>query len=261
MNLLNDARFIAFARATLIVLMVYLAVLAISTLKSMQFIGSGVPASNTISVGGKGEVFAVPDTAQFTASVIETAADVKTAQNAAAKKANGIIAYVKSAGVDEKDIQTTDYSISPMYEYQDRACSGGYCPPGKQVLSGYQVSETLSIKVRDTNKAGDILAGVGGKGASSVSGLDLTIDDQDALEAEARDKAIKEAKGKAAELAKSLGVSLVRIVGFSEDGNTPIFYAKAESRTMGLDSAAPAPEIATGQNKISSNITLTYEIR
>src|SRR3989338_3173175 len=157
MNLLNDARFIAFARATLIVLMVYLAVLAISTLKGMQFIGSGVPASNTISVSGKGEVFAVPDTAEFSVSIIETAADVKAAQDSAAKKENAIIAYVKSAGVDEKDIQTSDYNITPQYEYrEDRTCSSGYCPPGKQVLSGYQVSQTLSVKVRDTTKAGDI---------------------------------------------------------------------------------------------------------
>ena len=81
------------------------------------------------------------------------------------------------------------------------------------------------------------------------------------MEGDARKKAIDEAKGKAAELAKSLGVSLVRIVGFDENGNTPVFYAKAESRTMSLDSAAPAPEIATGQNKITSNVTLTYEIR
>src|SRR3989344_3350543 len=198
MTMLNDARFITFARAALIVLTVYLAALALSALKGLPYIGSGVPASNTISVSGKGEVFAVPDTAEFSASVLETAADVKTAQNAAAKKSNAIIAYVKSAGVAEKDIQTTDYNIAPQHEYQqDRTCTSGYCPPGKQVLSGYQVSETLSVRVRDTNKAGDILAGVGGKGASSVSGLDLTIDDQDALEAEARQKAIDEAKGKA----------------------------------------------------------------
>src|SRR3989338_4366521 len=139
--MLNDARFISFARAALIVLMVYLAVLAISTFKGMQFIGSGVSASNTISVSGKGEVFAVPDTAEFSATVIETAADVKTAQDAAAKKSNAIIAYVKSVGVDEKDIQTADYNISPQYEYsQSRTCTNGYCPPGKQVLTGYQVS-------------------------------------------------------------------------------------------------------------------------
>lgn len=258
----NDSRLITFARAALIVLTVYLAVLALSVIKGLPFIGSGVPASNTISVSGKGEVFAVPDTAEFTTSVIETAKDVKTAQDAAAKKANAIIAYVKSAGVSEKDIQTTDYNISLQYDYQGgRVCSGGYCPPGKQVLSGYQVSETLSVKVRDTNKAGDILAGVGGKGASSVSGLSLTIDNQDKLEGDAREKAITDAKGKAAELAKSLGVSLVRIVGFSEDGNTPIFYEKVAGLGMSADSAVPAPEIATGQNKITSNITLTYEIR
>ncbi len=240
----------------------FLLVATLGELKGLRFIGSGVPATNTINVTGEGEVFAVPDTATFSATVQETAKDVKTAQDAAAKKNNAIIAYLKGAGIDEKDIQTTDYSIYPQYEYQQITCVAYPCPPGKQTLTGYQVSETLTVKVRDAKKAGDLLSGVGSRGATNVSGLSFTIDDQKGLEAQARDKAIKDADEKAEVLAESLGVRLVRIVGFSEGGGERIYYAKTMALGMGGDSAAaPSPEIATGQNKIVSNVSITYEIQ
>ncbi len=244
----------------------FLLVLTISSLKQYHYIGSGVAASNTITVSGDGEVFAVPDTATFSVTIQEEAKEVKAAQEVATKKGNDVKAYLKSQGVDEKDIQTTDYSLYPQYDYIRVPCAAnGFCPDGKQTLRGFQVSETLTVKVRDTQKAGDLLAGVGSKGASSVSGLNFTIDDQDALDAEARDKAIAKAKEKAEALADSLGVDIVRVVGFSEGGGGgPIYYAKTMGLGMGgaTDAAMPpSPEIAVGQNKITSNVTITYEIR
>ena len=241
----------------------FLLVATLGELKGLRFIGSGVPATNTINVSGEGEVFAVPDTATFSVTVQETAKDVQTAQTAATKKNNDIIAYLKGAGIDEKDIQTTDYNIYPQYEYGTQACPmGSYCPPGKQTLTGYQVSQTLTIKVRDTKKAGDLLSGVGSRGATNVSGLSFTIDDQKALEAEARGKAIDDAQDKAEALAKQLGVRIVRMVGFNESGGDRIYYAKTMALGMGGDAAAaPSPEIATGQNKIVSNVSITYEIQ
>src|SRR3989338_136950 len=156
-------------------LALFLLVGTISGLKSMQFIGSGVSATNTINVSGEGEVFAVADTATFSVTVREKAKEVKDAQDAATEKGNAIIAYLKEGGVEEKDIKTLDYSVNPDYEWSQGACpQGGYCPPGKQVLVGYEVSQTLSVKVRDTKKAGELLSGVGSRGATEVSGLSFT---------------------------------------------------------------------------------------
>jgi uncharacterized protein YggE len=245
----------------------FLVVLAISSVKEYRFIGSGVTATNTITVSGDGEVFAVPDTGEFSVTIQEEAKDVATAQAAATKKTNDIVAYLKSAGVAEKDVKTTDYSVYPQYDWTNATCTPGstYCPPGKQVLRGFQVSQTLSVKVKDTTKAGELLSGVGTKGASQVSGLSFTVEDEDALKAQARDKAISSAKSKADELASQLGVQIVRVVGFNENsGGYPIMYAK----TAAMDSmggaraeAAPAPAIPTGENKISSSVSVTYEIR
>jgi uncharacterized protein YggE len=244
-------------------LALFLLILAISSIKQYSFIGSGVTATNTISVNGTGNVFAVPDTATFSYSVMATAKDVTTAQTTVNTAGNTIMDYLKSKGIDTKDIQTTDYSVNPHYEYGQAVCTTGYCPPGRQTLTGYDVNETVTVKVRDTTKAGDILSGIGSKGATNLSGLSFTIDDQTKSEADARTKAIDDAHTKANELAKELGVTLVRVVGFSENGNGPIYYAKSMAMDAGGTSAqaAPAPEISTGQNKITSTVSVTYEIR
>jgi uncharacterized protein YggE len=249
----------------LIMLSLFLIASTLYVFKSMRYVGSGVSASNTISITGEGEVFAVPDTATFSVTVQERAKDVATAQTAATKKNNDIIAYLKSEGVEDKDIQTADYNVNPQYEYTNGSCTSGYCQPGKQTLVGFEVTQTLSVKVKDTDKAGDLLSGVGSKGASSVSGLSFTIDDQDQLEADARDKAITDAREKADKLASSLGVSIVRIVGFSENTAQP-YYARGAMMAMDAGNfakaeAAPSPELPVGQNKITSNVNITYEIR
>ncbi len=255
----------------LAVLALFLIVATAIELKQYHLVGSGVTATNTISVQGEGDVSAVPDTATFTATVQENAKDVKTAQDAAAKKSNDVIAYLKQQGIDAKDIQTADYSIDPQYDYSQPACpmtSGSVvtpCPVRTPTLTGYQVSQTITVKVRDTSKAGDLLSGVGSRGISNVSGLNFTIDNEDALKAQARDKAIAQAKTKAEALAQSLGVSLIRIVNFSENSNGgpyPVMYsAKTESMGMGVAAAAPSPVIPTGENKITSDVSVTYEIQ
>jgi uncharacterized protein YggE len=254
------------AAAALGVLALFLLVATTNELKSSRYIGAGITATNSINVSGEGIVYAVPDVATFTVTVQETAKDVATAQTSATKKANDIIDYLKQQGIDAADIQTTDYNISPHYEYGNAVCPVGstYCPPGKQTLTGYDVSQTLSVKVRDTSKAGAILSGVGSLGASNVSGLTFTVADQSMLEDQARGKAIADAQTKAETLAKQLGVTLVRVVSFNESRG-PIYYAKAMDSSvaygMGGAAAAPAPQIPTGQNKIVSDVNITYEIQ
>jgi uncharacterized protein YggE len=137
-----------------------------------------------------------------------------------------------------------------------------YCPPGNQVLKGYEVRQSTTVKVRDTAKAGDLLAGVGTKGATEVSGLNFTFDDPNTIQTQARDKAIADAKTKADALAKQLGVSLVRVTSFNENaggtGPRPVQYALASGAA---DTKAVAPEISVGQNNVIDDVNITYEIR
>ncbi len=261
--------------AAVAMLVLFLAVQVIAGVEGWRYIGAGTPATNTITVSGHGENLAVPDIATFTFSVVSDKPTVAAAQADATTIANAVTAYLTGAGVDKNDIQTSDYSVYPQYDYQSAVCpavapatpgsasSVVYCPGGKQVLKGYEVRQTTTIKVRDTSKAGDLLAGVGSKGATEVSGLNFTFDNPDLVQSQARDKAIADAKQKAEVLAKALGVSLVRIVSYNESGNAgPMYYAKAMAAGSGAtDSAPAAPEISVGQNKVTSDVSITYEIR
>ena len=221
---------------------------------------------NTIVVNGSGDVYATADVATFSYSVSETAKTVADAQSQSADVSNKALAFLTSNGIAATDIQTTDYSIDPQYSYSGTVCpptpSGvvAYCPQGQQTLIGYEVSQTTSVKVRDTSKVGDILSGIGALGVTNVSSLQFTIDNPDALQAQAQAKAIADAKSKAQALAQSLGVHLGKVVSFSENSGglpAPVVYSMA---TAGAK-AASVPDISTGQNDISDSVSVTYEIR
>ncbi|MDB5225607.1 MAG: hypothetical protein JWL87_559 [Candidatus Adlerbacteria bacterium] len=253
-----------FIVAGVILLVVFLGIQVVAGLMGLRYIGAGIAAGNTINVSGYGEAVAVPDIATFSFSVMSEKPTVAAAQADATAKANATTEYLKSAGIEEKDIQTSDYSVSPMYDYVQKACAQGYCPGGEQVLRGYQVRQTTTVKVRDTEKAGELLGGVGSAGATEVSGLNFTFDDPNQVQDEARQKAIADAKAKADELARQLGVSIVRVVSFSESGSgypVPMAYGRgAEVMSQAMD-AKSAPDISVGQNKVTSNVSVTYEIR
>src|SRR6185503_8334325 len=183
--------------AVVILLGLFLAVETVRGFMDLRYVGAGVAATNTISISGYGEAFGAPDIAQFSFTVSSQKATVADAQADATAKINAVTDYLKQQGIDAKDIQTTDYSIEPQYDYSNTVCAAGiYCPPSQGTLKGYQVSQTTTVKVRDTTKAGDLLTGVGSKGATQVSGLSFTFDDPNKLQDDARANAINDAKQK-----------------------------------------------------------------
>src|SRR3989344_1809823 len=254
----------------MIVVSVYFLAKTVSEIRGYRFIGGGATASNTISFDGKGEVFASPDLATINFTIRENAVAMKDAQTRVTAKETAVLAFLDKSGVAKKDIKTENYNSYPKYEWRQVVCpqpadvSGSYyCPPGKNILTGYEVSEYISVKIRDLVKTGEIIKGIGDVGISEINGPDFSIEKEDALKEQARKIAIGEAKKKAETLSRDLGVRLVRIVSFSEGGNYPIpMYEKS---MMAADSAgsapSPAPTLPTGENKIFSNITITYEIR
>ena len=236
------------------------------TIKQAQYMYSG---PTTISVTGTAEVFAKPDIATFTFSVEAKESDASATQNKSAETMNAVLAYLKEAGVDEKDVKTEYYNLSPRYEYPQTICSEwGYCPPqnGEPKLIGYQVTQTVSVKVRDMAKSGEVISGVGEKGATNVSGLSFTIDDEDAFKADARKQAIEDAQEKAEVLAGNLGVRIVRMNGYwEEEGGYPGYYGMGggmEYSDMAVSSQkAIAPELPTGENTITARVNVSYEVK
>jgi uncharacterized protein YggE len=246
------------------ILTLFLIVKGISVLREYQFIGDGITPTNTISVSGEGEMFATPDIAEIDLTVSKDASTMTDAQSGVTTVANKALAYLKAQGIADADIKTTDYSANPKYEWQANStlCVAGQpCPPaGNNVQVGYTVSESISVKVRKTDQAGAIVTGLGAAGVTNVSGPNFTVDDPTVIQDQARAKAITDAKTKANELAGELGVKLVRIVSFNESGNTP-YPVAMNAMSLGASAAPAAAPLPTGQNKYTSDVTITYEIR
>lgn len=261
-NILSSHRFKQAVLGVLILLALFLFAKSIN-----EFSRIGEPDSlapqDTIMVTGKGEVFAVPDIATFTFSIVEEAKDMKGASDKAATKNNAVMKYLKDAGIAEKDIKTEGYNTNPKYDYTQVVCIKYPCPSQTPKLIGYEASQSVAVKVRNADKAGEILAGVGTLGVTNIGGLVHTIDDIDSIKAEARSKAIADARQKATVLAKELRVKIDRVASFFEDSNNvgyPMYAMEAKDVRVG-GGAPVVPEIAKGENKITVNVNVTYRIK
>jgi uncharacterized protein YggE len=225
----------------------------------------GDPLS-TITVEGEGTSAAAPDIAQITYTVIESASTVASAQDSATKRSDAALDALKKLGVEDKDIKTLSYNVSPKYEYSQGCRPGAYC--GAVVSSspkivGYDVSQTVEVKVRDTAKAGDVLQALGSLGVQNVSGPNFMVDNDDSVKAEARKQAIEEARAKAKKLAGDLGVRLGAVVSYSEGGSYPMpMYNQAYGKGgVAMDASVAAPSLPTGENESKVTVSITYEIR
>jgi len=255
-------RLVKVAALLMILASAYFAVKTIAEIKGLRFIGGTAPATNTISFDGKGEVSAAPDIATISFTIRENATALKDAQSKVTAKEKAALDFLAKSGIDKKDIKTENYSSYPKYDY-GMPCyySTRPCPPQEPKIVGYEVSEYITVTVHDLTKTGDIATGIGAVGVSEMNGPNFAIDKEDKLKEQARKLAIDDAKAKAQSLSHDLGVHLVRIVNFSESGNYPIMYAEKAMMAADGGGTAPAPELPTGENKITSNVTITYEIR
>jgi len=247
-----------FLKPFLVTLCIFLIVLIVSTgvdvinkIKESKYIGQNVEQRNTIVVSETGEIYAKPDLGIITASVTNEAKTVAEAMTENTERMNSVISAVKAQGIEGKDVKTTSFNIYPRYEYTER----GY---GERTLVGYEVVQQLQVKIRDLNKIGSVIQEATNAGANDISGLRLTIDNEDELKDQARQQAIEKAKTKAEELTSRLGVKLGKIISFNENSFTP--YYDSVMYAEGMGAAAVAPDIQAGENKISVSVNVIYEI-
>ena len=221
--------------------------------KENKIIGSN--ASNIITVTGKSELMVKPDISNITLTIRESEKDAKEAEKKSSEKSNKLVIELKKL-INEKDIKTLSYNSSPKYSYINNQVPK---------IEGYEVTQSITVKVRNTENVSKVLSLISANGVGEVSGPEYTLDEEDTdkYKAETRSKAIKNAKEKAEILADQLGVKLVRIVSFAEgsDYNYPVpMYTRSGAQSMKLD-AEIAPTLPAGENKINSNVTITFEIR
>ncbi len=226
--------------------------------------------TNTISFTGEGKVFAKPDIAAISFSILTEAKTSKAAQDDNSVKSKKVVDFLKGQGIEEKDVKTTGYNVYPQYNNYPRPCPLSYpqggeaypCLDNEQKISGYQVSQSFEVKIRDLDKVSAVLDGLVTAGANQVNQLGFKVDDEEKTKEQAREMAIKDAKEKATRLRKQLGIRLGKIVNYSEGGGGyPIYMLKAEAADGRGGGGVSGPEVPAGENEIVVNITITYQIK
>jgi uncharacterized protein len=244
-----------------ILLALFLLAATIGRLKENRFVGTGLPAANTITVTGAGKVERTPDTAKISFSVRNESKSVKTAQDTVSQKIEAITKELTDAGIDKKYIKTDGYNSYPQYNYPNNPCVGGICPNNAPVIRGYEVAHMITVSVKDLTKVETVLGILAKHGVTDMNGPNFGFEDDKAVVREARDAAIEDAKEEAKKLARALGVRLVRVVSFSEDAGGYPMPMVGQARDALASKVENAPSVPIGAQNVETRVTVVYEIR
>lgn len=203
----------------------------------------------TLTVNGTGEVSAAPDRAQLSTGVLTQATTAAAALAANSRAMIAVFDTLKRAGIAEKNIQTSNFSVSPQYTSAK--------PGGPSHISGYQVSNTVTVMVEKLDRVGPALDALVAAGSNQIDGPSFSIADPKPLLAKAREEAVKDAAARAQTLAAASGVTLGPIVSISESGG---YSPPQPMYRMAMTAAAPPPPVAAGEESVSASVSITWEI-
>jgi len=213
--------------------------------------------AGTISIEGRGEVMAAPDMAQINSGVTTQGATAREALDGNTAAMAELIAELKAAGIEARDIQTSGFSVNPNYVYTDERDQNGYTLPPK--INGYQVSNSVTVTVRQLDTLGTILDKSVTVGANTINGVTFAVADPSELYDEARKAAFADARAKAELYATAAGGTLDDILSISETQgyNQPQpypMYARAD-----MAASAPVP-VEAGELAFAINVNVQWEL-
>lgn len=207
--------------------------------------------SRTITVSGEGEVTAKPDMATIFLGVVSQGATAREAMSANNARMQKVIGGLKNAGIADKDLQTSGLNVSPRYTQPKEG--------GDARITGYDVQNQVTARVRDLSKLGNILDQVVSLGANSMNGISFSFAEPKALVNEARRKAMADAKARAELYADAAGVGLGKVQAISENGYSrpPMPMYAARDMMMKAESSVP---MEAGESALTANVTVVYAI-
>ena len=208
-------------------------------------------AATLLTMTVEGRATRAPDVAEISGGVVTSAPTAAAAMRENAEKMNAVVAAIRKAGIAERDVQTAGLNLQAQYRYEANQAP---------ILTGYQASNTVNLRVRsvaDTGKLIDTLVGVG---ANQINGPTFRVENSDAALDEARLAAIATAKARAALYAKAAGLRVRRIASITESGAVEPGPRPMMMKTMALEAAdAPTP-VAPGEVALSVNVTTVFEL-
>ena len=213
---------------------------------------NSIQPETTLSISAEGSVNREPDIAFLNAGVQTQGETAQTTMSANAAAMNGVFDALEAANVDRKDMQTSNFSLQPQYDYSNRQ-SGQ--PPR---LTGYQASNQLTVRVRDLDTLGETMDALVGAGGNTFSGLRFALEDDRAAKNAARDIAMKEAIARAELYAAASGYEVARVVTISESGGYSPQPMAMMAQARSAESSTP---IASGEVGYSVSVNVTFELR
>lgn len=210
-----------------------------------------LPGDGTLlSVSAQAEAKRVPDIATVSAGVVTQATDANAAMRANAAQMERVMAAIRRAGIEARDVQTAGVSVHPQYDYRENSTPR---------ITGYQATNTVNATVRDIGDLGEVLDALVASGANQVHGPSFDIDDKDAVYDEARRAALDKARARAEMYAAALGLRVRRIASISEGGG---FAQPVPMMRMAMDAVAETAStpIAPGENTLSVNLDVVFEL-
>lgn len=242
-------------RMFVLMLLLLIGVLGFWTMRGMEILnslGGNYPREITVEAQGKGYV--IPDVAVINLGVTTQGKTSEETVTENTKKINEIMKVIKDLGVEDKDIKTVGYYLNPRYEWTEQKGS---------FQNGYELSQTLEVKVRDFDKVGDLISKTATAGANTMGGVNFTADDTEKAKADARKEALAKVEDKAKLIQEQTGLKLGKIVNYYEYDVTDQ-YGKGGYSMMAAEGGggvAPSPEIQPGQQEIVLNVSLSYKIK
>lgn len=206
-----------------------------------------------IIVTGEGEATVAPDLAVLSLSVMREAKTARAALDANNDAMAAVIAAMKAFGIAERDLQTAGIQINPRYNFTNR-------PDGSQEaeLVAYQVTNTLSVRVRDIDKTGEVLDKAVSLGVNQGGGISFTNENSAAVITEARKKAVADAIAKAKTLAEAAGVSVGRVLEIVDQAMAP---SPMPINAKAFDAARSAVPVQAGENAYNVQVNVTFELK
>jgi uncharacterized protein len=205
-----------------------------------------------ISLSGHGEVRQAPDTAYVITGVLSQGVTAGEALAANTKAMNALFAALKDGGIADKDVQTSNFMVQPRYNFQENKAPE---------LVGYDVSNTVTVKIRKLGDLGLLLDKLVQAGSNQINGIGFEISEPTAALDEARKLATADATRKAKIYAEAMGVALGPVMSISEGVNYQPPMPMARGKVMMADAAAAPVPVAAGEQSLSIDVNITWEIR
>lgn len=211
----------------------------------------------TVSVTGIGSMSVPPDMAMITAGVVKEAKTAREALDANNAAMQAVLDEMKRVGIADKDLQTSGFSIQPRYTYPKRKANGEQPAP---LITGYVVSNSLTIRILDLDATGEILDKVVSLGINQGGNIRFGNVDTAEILKQARTAAVKDAIEKAETLVSAAGTTLGDILSISENTSSPRPIALAQARSLAVQEDAGSVPIAAGENSYTVRVQLSWEI-